>query len=694
MGSSSSPPSEGGTGSNAGLRYGDDYSRGEIHRVAAAASRIRSAILFVILDAVAVVIGYGLAEVTYFRDTAPTGYWFHFIGFLAIAVIVTILCNRLFGLYGRMWRHAGADEARQLLLSVATTLCVLIAFWPVGNAIHIELVPPFVVVVGCMFAASGMGVIRFHSRLFAWQRGSKRLGLRVAVIGSRDAGAAAIREMLRSPGAGLVPVAVFDDDERAHGLSLLGVPVVGSINEIPKATSRFTIQQVLLAIPSPSPELVERALRASEEAGVSMKMLPGVKDMLNEPNHLAALRQAREPQIEDLLGRTPVPTDLEAVRRSIEGRRVLVTGAGGSIGSEICRQVSTMGPAQLVLLDHDETHLHDTAATLTSPAEQALVDIFDREAVFETFERYLPEVVFHAAAHKHVPVLEEHPLEASKTNVLGTRNVVDAASSVGTRRFVQISTDKAVHPSSVMGASKRLAEQTVLAHAPVGGAYCTVRFGNVLGSRGSVIPTFARQIALGGPVTVTDPRMTRFFMSVEEAVQLVLQSSVLSEGGEIFMLEMGVPVKIIDLAERMIRLSGCQVGIDIPIEITGMRPGEKLNEVLSTPDEEILATSHPYINRLVPTRAPESVFAAELEELELATLRRDKVVVRNLLFTAGVPAGFVPNVPLANGESPVIPSAAAFEWPELDDAEGDLDLNRLVAGYVRQTEGDTDQVRA
>lgn len=694
MGSSSSPPSEGGTGSNAGLRYGDDYSRGEIHRVAAAASRIRSAILFVILDAVAVVIGYGLAEVTYFRDTAPTGYWFHFIGFLAIAVIVTILCNRLFGLYGRMWRHAGADEARQLLLSVATTLCVLIAFWPVGNAIHIELVPPFVVVVGCMFAASGMGVIRFHSRLFAWQRGSKRLGLRVAVIGSRDAGAAAIREMLRSPGAGLVPVAVFDDDERAHGLSLLGVPVVGSINEIPKATSRFTIQQVLLAIPSPSPELVERALRASEEAGVSMKMLPGVKDMLNEPNHLAALRQAREPQIEDLLGRTPVPTDLEAVRRSIEGRRVLVTGAGGSIGSEICRQVSTMGPAQLVLLDHDETHLHDTAATLTSPAEQALVDIFDREAVFETFERYLPEVVFHAAAHKHVPVLEEHPLEASKTNVLGTRNVVDAASSVGTRRFVQISTDKAVHPSSVMGASKRLAEQTVLAHAPVGGAYCTVRFGNVLGSRGSVIPTFARQIALGGPVTVTDPRMTRFFMSVEEAVQLVLQSSVLSEGGEIFMLEMGVPVKIFDLAERMIRLSGCQVGIDIPIEITGMRPGEKLNEVLSTPDEEILATSHPYINRLVPTRAPESVFAAELEELELATLRRDKVVVRNLLFTAGVPAGFVPTVPLANGESPAIPSAAAFEWPELDDAEGDLDLNRLVAGYVRQTEGDTDQVRA
>ncbi len=472
-----------------------DQPRADLHRVAAAASRIRAAILFVILDAVTVVIGYGLAEVTYFHNRAPSNYWLHFTEFLAVAVVVTILCNRMFGLYGRMWRHAGADEARQLLLSVATTLCILIAFWPIGQTMHIELVPPVVVVVGCMFTAGRMGVIRFHSRLFAWQRGSKRLGLRVAVIGSRDAGAAAIREMLRSPGAGLVPVAVFDDDRSAHGLSLLGVPVVGGIDDIPKATSRYTIQQVLLTIPSPSPELVERSLRASELAGVSMKMLPGVKDMLSEPNHLAALRQAREPQIEDLLGRTPVPTDLESVRRSIEGHRVLVTGAGGSIGSEICRQLSILGPAELVLLDHDETHLHDTAATLIGPAEQALVDIFDREAVFDTFERYRPEVVFHAAAHKHVPVLEQHPLEAAKTNVLGTLNVVDAAAVVGTCRFVQISTDKAVHPSSVMGASKRLAEQTVLAHAPVGAAYCTVRFGNVLGSRGSVIPTFARQIA-------------------------------------------------------------------------------------------------------------------------------------------------------------------------------------------------------
>ena len=693
-------------GSDAGLPDDSDFARTDMRRVAVAASRVRAAILFVVLDAIAVVIGYGLAEVTYFRDRAPSGYFLPFVGFLAVAVVVTILSNRFFGLYGRMWRHAGADEARQLLLSVACTLTVLILFWPIGKALHIQLVPPIVVVVGCMFSAAGMGVIRFHSRLFAWQRGSKRLGLRVAVIGSRDAGAAAIREMLRSPGAGLVPVAVFDDDKAAHGLSLMGVPVVGGIDEIPKATGRYTIQQVLLTIPSPSPELVDRALRASERAGVSMKILPGVKDMIDEPNHQAALRQAREPQIEDLLGRTPVPTDLESVRRSIEGHRVLVTGAGGSIGSEICRQVSSLGPAELVLLDHDETHLHDTAATLVGPAEQCLVDIYDREAVFETFEQFRPEIVFHAAAHKHVPVLEEHPLEAAKTNVLGTLNVVDAAAAAGTCRFVQISTDKAVHPSSVMGASKRLAEQTVLAHAPSGGAYCTVRFGNVLGSRGSVIPTFARQIAQGGPVTVTDPRMTRFFMSVEEAVQLVLQSSVLSQGGEIFMLEMGVPVKIIDLAERMIRLSGCQVGIDIPIEITGMRPGEKLNEVLSTPDEEVLGTSHPYINRLVPSRAPADVFAAELEELELATLRRDKEAVRTMLFTAGMRPDVIPTVPHAaahlrtNGSTNGAEATTAgeptpaFEWPELTHAEAELDLQEAVAEYTRRPSVDPSEVRA
>ncbi len=665
----------------------------DMTQLAIIASRVRAGLVFVLLDILCVMAGYGLAEVAYFRDRAPAHYWQHFGEFLLVAIVITLLSNRVFGLYGRMWRHAGVDEARHLMLSAAVTLCVLVAFWPAGRRLRIEIVPPMVVVVGCMFASAGMGVLRFHSRLFAWQRGTKRLGLRVAVIGSRDTGAAAIREMQRSPGAGLVPVAVFDDDPRAHGLSLLGVPVVGSVADIPAAASRYTIQQVLLAIPSPPPELVERALRASEDAGVAIKILPGVQDMINEPAHVAALRQAREPRIEDLLGRTPVPTDFESVRRTIAGRRVLVTGAGGSIGTEICRQVAALGPSELVLLDHDETHLHDTAALVTGSCSQVLVDVADRGAVFEAFDHFRPEVVFHAAAHKHVPVLEHHPLEAAKTNVLGTLNVVDAAAAFDTSRFVLISTDKAVRPTSVMGASKRVAEQTVLAHAPAGAAFCAVRFGNVLGSRGSVIPTFARQIAQGGPVTVTDTRMTRFFMSVEESVQLVLQASVLSRGGEIFMLDMGVPVRILDLAERMIRLSGLQVGNDIPIEITGMRPGEKLSESLSTPGEKVVGTAHPYINRLIPIRAPNDQFAADLERIGEATRSRDKDAVTALLFTTGQ-SGTGDDEAAADRDDAVAVMDDRFGGFDLDGERSEQDSRQAVQTRLGPPESNASQVPA
>jgi FlaA1/EpsC-like NDP-sugar epimerase len=594
--------------------------------------------VFTVLDALCVFAGYGFAEVTYFRDKAPGLYWPHFASFFALALVLTLLANHFFGLYGRMWRHAGAEEARQLVLSAAVVMCVLLLVYPLGRSVGVERVPITVIAVGCIFATMGMGLLRFHSRLFAWQRGTRRVGLRVAVVGSRDAGAAAIREMLRSPGAGLVPVAVFDDDVRSHGLSMVGVPVVGSIDDIPNAASRYTLQQVLLAIPKPPPEMVERVLHACEQAGLTMKVLPGVSHLVEGASSVAPLRLAREPQIEDLLGRQPIPIDLATVRLTLQGRRVLVTGAGGSIGSEICRQVAELEPSLLVLLDHDETHLHDTAATVPVHCEQALVDITDPAAVVDAFNRYQPEVVFHAAAHKHVPVLEHHPIEAARTNVFGTLNVVMAANGAGVQRFVQISSDKAVRPSSVMGATKRIAEQIVLSLAPYGTSYCTVRFGNVLGSRGSVIPTFTRQIANGGPVTVTDERMTRFFMSVEEAVQLVLESSVLSDGGgEIFMLEMGEPVRILDLAERMIRLSGYQVGTDIPIEIVGMRQGEKLDEVLTAPEEEVLTTYHPYINQLIPITAPAQRFASGIEQLRQATAERDAELVRELLFTVGVP---------------------------------------------------------
>ena len=499
--------------------------------------------------------------------------------------------NRIFGLYGRIWRHAGVEEARNIAMACLVTLAVLLALYPIGFEMHLTRVPLQVIPLGCALTLLGIGLLRFHSRLLGWQRANRGMGIRVAVVGSKDAGAAVIRGMLRNPGGGMFPVAVIDDDERTHGLSLMGVPVVGSIDDLPAAIEKMQIQQVLLAIPNPSTSVVERCVRASEDAEIVMKIVPDLTDIMSsisEPS--VSIRSAREPRIEDLLGRREVVTDLAAVRNALVGRRVLVTGAGGSIGSEICRQVSGFEPEVLVMLDHDETHLHEASAT-TSPTckvEQVLTDVSNREAVMNAFTRWQPDVVFHAAAHKHVPILETHVVEAVTTNVLGTRNVLDAATMVGTKRFVFVSTDKAVRPSSVMGATKRMGERLLLDRAPEGAAFCAVRFGNVLGSRGSVIPTFQRQIAAGGPVTVTDPHMTRYFMSVEEAVQLVLQSSVLAEGGDIYMLEMGEPVSILDLAHRMIRLSGLQPGLDIRIRITGPRIGEKLHEQLHSSSEDLL----------------------------------------------------------------------------------------------------------
>jgi FlaA1/EpsC-like NDP-sugar epimerase len=605
-----------------------------------AASRVRSKLLFVVLDALILAASYSLALLVYARHQEPAHYAGQFGAFVLVALGLQLAANHLFGLYGRMWRHAGIEEARQMVLSSGVTLLILLALYPIGRVTKLVSLPLGVVLVGAVFSGMAMGALRFHSRLFAWQRGSRRLGLRVAVIGSRDAGAAVVRDMLRNPKAGLMPVAVFDDDAGAHGLSLLGVPVVGGVDDIEVAASRYDIQQVVLAIPSPPAELVERALRAAEAAGVAMKIVPGVSEMAGTSGKAPPMARVRAPHIEDLLGRTQVATDLEAVRRSIAGRRVLITGAGGSIGTEIARQVSGFSPAQLVLLDHDETHLYDTAAVVPGPVEQVLLDIGDRKAVFEAMNRYRPEVIFHAAAHKHVYLLESHPLAAVATNVFGTLNVVEAAAAAGTERFVCISTDKAVRPRSVMGASKWAAEQVVLSRAPVGAPYCAVRFGNVLGSRGSVIPTFARQIASGGPVTVTDPRMTRFFMSVEEAVQLVLQASVLSSGGEIFMLEMGKPVSILELAERMIRLSGYAVGSDIAIEMTGARPGEKIDEDLTASGEELLSTTHNAVYRLLPSAlAPEELDLALLE-LDECIVTRDSESARRQLFAVAEAGSF------------------------------------------------------
>jgi FlaA1/EpsC-like NDP-sugar epimerase len=359
------------------------------------------------------------------------------------------------------------------------------------------------------------------------------------------------------------------------------------------------------------------------ELEVPLKVLPSVADVVNGRPQL---QDVRDLSIDDLLGRQQVRTDLASVEGMVRGRRVLVTGGGGSIGAEIARQVAADNPARLVLLDRDETHLFDAAADIDDCVE-ALLDVRDRDSVEQLFDHERPDIVFHAAANKHVPLLETHAREAVTTNVVGTDNIVQAARTHDVDHFVFVSTDKAVNPSSVMGASKRLGEQLVLGQAPPYSAWCAVRFGNVLGSRGSVVPTFMRQIERGGPITITHPDMTRFFMSIPEAVQLVLQAAALAEDREIFMLDMGEPVRIVDLANRMVALAGLRVGADIEVEVTGPRPGEKLEEELFLPDEEPSETAHPKIVRVQsPTPDPDHL-GALVRELEDDLPCRDRLAV-------------------------------------------------------------------
>ncbi|HET9443867.1 MAG TPA: nucleoside-diphosphate sugar epimerase/dehydratase [Acidimicrobiales bacterium] len=593
--------------------------------IARLAGRVRGDLALVAIDAVLVAVAYVSVLVLRFDGLVPARQWMALPRFLAVAVALHLLINAGWRLYGQMWRHASVAEARRVLAAGFSTTALLFA----AALLWGRQPPVSVVILGGGTATMLAGAVRFQSRLFAFKRGiDRRIGVRVAVVGAGEAGAAIVREMLREQ-TGLHPVAVFDDDLRTRGRRLAGVPVVGGIDELGDAIGRLSIQHVLLAVPSADVALVRRVATQAEAAGVPVKVLPHVRDWLGGQ---ASVRDVRDLRIEDLLGRRQVPIDLPAVEEVLADRRVLITGAGGSIGSEIARQVAACRPAVLLLLDNDETHLHDAAAELRGPVHQILADIRDEAAVNAVFSEFRPQIVFHAAAHKHVPMLERHPCEAVLTNVAGTANLVEAARRSGVERFVFISTDKAVQPSSVMGATKRLGEHIVIEGAPESSRYCAVRFGNVLGSRGSVIPTFARQIAAGGPVTVTDPRMTRFFMSVQEAVQLVLQAAAFSRGGEVFMLEMGEAVNILNLAERMIRLSGRNVGTDVAVRITGPRPGEKLVEELRGPGEDAHPTPHPSIIHLFPQRVDEAWLRSSVKRLVgLARLRRTNGVTE-LLF--------------------------------------------------------------
>jgi FlaA1/EpsC-like NDP-sugar epimerase len=566
------------------------------------------------------------------------GYWFRFnlqtvpqeyfqaaVTYLWIVIPVQASVFWLFGLYRGVWRFASLPDLLRILKGTGVGLIIIMV--AVFFLYRLEDVPRSVPVLYGLFLIMLLSGPRFVYRWLKDRRIILGRGERVLIVGAGHAGDLLVRDMLRDHSNTYLPVAFVDDTPRRVGQDIHGIPVVGATDAIPEVVEDREIDVVVLAVPSAKVKERQCLVELCEQAGVPFRTVPQLGDLMSGQ---VAINQLREVSIEDLLGREPVTLDWEAIRDGLSQRTIMVTGAGGSIGSELCRQIARLEPTKLVLLDNGEYNLYSIELELRNQypmiqIDACIRDVRDVTAINKVFEIFRPQVVFHAAAFKHVPLLEHQVREAVYNNVLGTRNVARAADRHGTSEFVLISTDKAVNPSNVMGASKRMAEifcQNLNARSDT--KFITVRFGNVLGSAGSVIPLFHKQIAAGGPVTVTHQEMERYFMTIPEACQLIMQASVIGAGGEIFVLDMGEPVKITYLAEQMIRLSGKEPGRDIEISITGLRPGEKLYEELFHDSEQLESTDHEKIllarHRIVEWERLEALIA----RLESACKRYDE----------------------------------------------------------------------
>ena len=566
-------------------------------------------------------LAFALALGFRFAFEVPHQYWDALWSHAALFSVVFIVVLYFFKLYASLWELASLDE---FLFAtggcVAAGIVVLVLNMVLGSP-----VPRSVAVLAVIFATVGVVgfrilfrvVRRFLSMLDI--KGS-RPAARVMVVGAGQAGSVVIREMKQSDFAkSLKPVCFVDDDPRKIGQSVLGVPVRGGVDDIPALADRFAIDQIIIAIPSLSGERKSAIIEECRKTKCGIKIIPGIYELLN--NHVM-LNQMRAINMEDILGRDPVKLEAEGISRYLAGKIVLISGGGGSIGSELARQIASFKPAKLVLLDIYENTTYEIQNELRQkypdmPLSVAIVSIRDRNGLDRVFAQERPQVVFHAAAHKHVPLMENNPVEAIENNVFGTLNLAETADRYHVDKFVMISTDKAVNPTNVMGATKRMCEMIVQSIARKSKTkFGAVRFGNVLGSNGSVVPLFQKQIAAGGPVTVTHPDITRFFMTIPEASQLVLQAGAYAEDGEIFILDMGKPVKICQLARDLIQLSGFTPGVDIKIEFTGLRPGEKMYEEVLMSEEGLRKTAHDKIFIAAPGDYDFDQVKRELAELD------------------------------------------------------------------------------
>jgi FlaA1/EpsC-like NDP-sugar epimerase len=555
---------------------------------------LRSQAVALAHDVLMVPIAWFLAYwLRYNLEVVPAAYFEDALIGLLFVLPVQLTAFLLFGLYRGIWRFASLPDILRILKAVAVgtvvSVTLLFVFIRAGG------VPRSVPVIHAILLVMLLSGPRLIYRLLKDHRLDLSPGQRVLIVGSGKAGEMLARDILRNRRGDYSPVAFVDDKQRRQGREIHGIPVAGTCDDIPRLVEELAIDIIMLAIPSASSRQMRRVVELCEKADIPFRSVPQLNDLISGDVQINNLRSV---SIEDLLGRDPVSLDWDAITGVLSGKVILVTGAGGSIGSELCRQLATIKPARLVLLEISEFNLYNIEMELLNlypdlRLECHLGDIIDQPYVENLFARTRPEVVFHAAAYKHVPMLEFRLRQAVRNNILGTRILAQAADRYKTGVFVLVSTDKAVNPANVMGASKRGAEifcQNLNAHSDTG--FITVRFGNVLGSAGSVIPLFRKQIEAGGPVTVTDPEMERYFMTIPEACQLIMQTVVLGDGGEIFVLDMGEPIKINYLAEQMIRLSGRTPGVDIQIAYIGLRPGEKLYEELFHEMEHLQKTAH------------------------------------------------------------------------------------------------------
>ena len=533
----------------------------------------------------------------------PSAYWL-----IGVALVIKPIVYYSFGLYRRIWLYASINELKLITAAVTTASVlvsvVIVTVFTLGGFTGF---PRSVLIIDWLLSLLMVGGLRFTARLLAENKAlastpnSKGHPRHALIVGAGDAGALVVRELQKNPQVNLVPIGFLDDNPIKQKQQIYGVPVVGTITDMAHVLASRHVDEVIIAIPSAPGRVVRLVADVCRLKGVPFRTMPGIYELLGGKVSVSRLREV---DITDLLRREPARIQDERVGSILSGRVVLVTGAGGSIGRELCRQILRWGPSELILLGHGENSIFESLLELTETFPSVIIrpviaDIRDRPRIEAIFSRYRPQVVFHAAAHKHVPLMEVNVEEAITNNILGTSNIVEISQANDVERLVMISTDKAIRPINVMGATKRIAEMIVLdAAGRTGRPYSVVRFGNVLGSRGSVVPLFKRQISRGGPVTVTHPDMKRYFMTIPEAVYLVLQSASMGEGGELFILNMGQQVRILDLAEDLIRLSGLEPGKDIEIVFTGVRPGEKLSEDLWEEGHDFQHTTHPDIFRL------------------------------------------------------------------------------------------------